>query len=442
MPLSGTRVIELGTGSALAYCGKLFADFGADVLKLEPPGGDPGRAEPPLVDSGAGPESAYFAWANTNKRSLVVDIASSAGASRAGELIASADVLVDARPPGSRSPDVLAHDALRAANPRLIIAAISWFGESGPYRDFVATDTVCRALAGLVKLVGPKDGPPLALNDHQADIVGGLTSFIAAMAGLYGRDGLGRRFSISLHEASVQLAEYQAALGVGGNVPPQRQGVNRFAPTFPLGIYPCREGFIGVTVVTPPQWLAFCDLLDLPALKSNPDYLVNFNRTLHADAIEAEFAPRFRERSAAEWFEGALRLRLPFAIVPSIAELLTQKIHRDRGAFVPVRIGRAAFEGPILPLRLAKTPPRRGGTASHAGAHDHDTPCGCARTGIAWAAAQRPTRHRSVDGLGWPARHPPRGGSWCRGDQGRGVPVSRLVARVRRAPGFLPAAPL
>jgi crotonobetainyl-CoA:carnitine CoA-transferase CaiB-like acyl-CoA transferase len=374
MPLSGTRVIELGTGSALAYCGKLFADFGADVLKLEPPGGDPGRAEPPLVDSGEGHESAYFAWANTNKRSIIVDIATRAGAARAGELIACADVLLDARPPGESSQDALAHDALRAANPRLIIVAISWFGESGPYRNFVATDAVCRALAGLVKLVGPKNGPPLALNDHQADIVGGLTAFIAAMAGLYGRDGLGRRFSISLHEASVQLAEYQAALGVSGNIPLERQGVNRFPPTFPLGVYACREGFIGVTVVTPPQWLAFCDLLGLPALKANPDYLVNLNRCLHADAIESEFAARLLERTAAQWFAGALQLRLPFAIVPTIADLLTQKIHRDRGAFVPVRMGSAELEGPILPLRLAKTPPRSGGVAPRAGAHDGDGP--------------------------------------------------------------------
>ena len=372
MPMSGLRVVEIGTGSALAYCGKLFADFGADAVKVEMPGGDPGRAEPPLVDTGSGLQSAYFAWANTNKRSITADIATPDGASRAGALIVDADVLLDARPPGQPSPAALLHDALRAANPRLVIAAISWFGESGPYRDFAATDTVCRALAGLVKLVGPRGGPPVALNDHQADIVGGLTSFIVAMAGLYGRDGLGRRFAISLHEASVALAEYQAALGLGGNVPPERQGVNRFAPSFPLGVYRCREGFIGVTVITPPQWLAFCDLLDLPDLKANPDYLVNFNRSLNADLIEAEFAPRFLERTAADWFAGALRLRLPFAIVPSIAELMEQSIHRERGAFVPVCIGRASFEAPIVPLRLAKTPPRRTGIAPQAGGSDRE----------------------------------------------------------------------
>src|SRR5208282_6061118 len=99
MPLSGLNVVELGIGSALCYCGKLFADFGADVIKIEPPGGDPGRAEAPLVDCGDGTESArfegaWFAWANTNKRSITADLASTADAGRVGALVADADVLL------------------------------------------------------------------------------------------------------------------------------------------------------------------------------------------------------------------------------------------------------------------------------------------------------------------------------------------------------------
>ncbi len=387
MPLSRLRVVELGTGSTLAYAGKLFADFGAEIVKVEPPGGDPGRAAPPLVDAGYGRESAYFAWANTNKRSITADLASPANVERVAALIAGVDVLLDSRPPDAVLRGPLAHDVLRAKNPRLVVAAISWFGETGPYRDFAATDATCRALAGLVKLVGPREGPPLALNDHQADVVGGLTSFIAATAGLY-HGGGGRRFSISVHEANVALAEYQAALGLGGNVPPARQGINRFAPSFPLGVYPCREGFIGVTVITPPQWLAFCDLLDLAELKADPDLLVNFNRSAAADRIEAVFAPRFLEKTAAEWFSGALELRLPFAIVPGIAELLGQKVHRDRGAFVPVRIGTAGFAGPIVPLRLARTPPRPGGVAPRAGANDDEY--AALKESVAAAGAREP----------------------------------------------------
>jgi crotonobetainyl-CoA:carnitine CoA-transferase CaiB-like acyl-CoA transferase len=172
MPLSRLSVVELGTGSTLAYCGKLFADFGAEVIKVEPPGGDPGRAEPPLVEAGGGRESAYFAWVNTNKRSITADLAIAAAVARVGALIGTVDVLLDSRPLEAVLGGPLAHDALRAQNPRLVVAALSWFGETGPYRDFAATDATCRALAGLVKLVGPQAGPPLAVNDHQADVGG------------------------------------------------------------------------------------------------------------------------------------------------------------------------------------------------------------------------------------------------------------------------------
>ena len=117
LPLAHLRVMEAGGGAALAYAGKLFADFGATVVKLEPPGGDPMRAVPPLVETGAGPQSALFAWLNTNKRSVT----------RAPDP-AQFDVLLDARPAAARGGEAP------------ITALISWFGENGPYAGFAATD--------------------------------------------------------------------------------------------------------------------------------------------------------------------------------------------------------------------------------------------------------------------------------------------------------------
>lgn len=366
-PLRRCRVVELGSGTALAFCGKLFADFGADVIKVEPAGGDPGRADPPLVEVGDGTrESAYFAWLNTNKRSLIADGA------RLRRLVAKADVLLDARPPASQSEGPLAHAALRAARPALVIAALSWFGESGPYSGFAASDLTCRALAGLVKLIGPAEGPPVAINDHQAGIVGGLAAFIAAMAGVLARDGAGRRFAISLHEANLVLAEYQAALGVGGGIPLGRLGVNRIAPTCPMGIYPCRDGWLGITVVTPAQWRSFCALVGMPAAGEEARFATAVDRLQHVEEIEAVFMPRLRERSAREWFALALERRLPFAVVPGVAELLAEPVYRARGSFVPVGIGSARFEAPILPQRLTRTPPAAGGIAPRAGARDTD----------------------------------------------------------------------
>jgi len=355
--LSPYRVVELGGGVAAAYCGKLFADFGATVTKVEPLAGDPLRTS----------EDLYFGWLNTNKRSVAAALEQDADARAVQALIAGADVLVDARPLRRLSSGPLAHDTLRRLNPRLVIVAVSWFGETGPYRDYCATDATCWAWAGLTRLVGPREGPLMTLPGHPAQIIGGTSAFTAAMAGLMGRAGGARRFELSIHEACVTLAEYQVALGAAG-VPAARLGLNRYAPTYPLGIFECREGWLGITVVTHAQWQSFCSLFGMDEAAAHPDYQLNLNRVRDADRLEPQFATRLKARSAEEWFEIGRRLKLPFVIVPDMGQLLAQDVHRRRGAFVPVRVGGRSVEGPALPQRLTATPARRGGQAPALGA--------------------------------------------------------------------------
>ena len=139
MPLSAYRILQLGTGVALDFCGKLFADFGADVIKLEPAGGDPLRQMPPILANG---ESGLFAWLNTNKRSVTQSPETLA------TLLQGADVLLDAT----------ANNDFR--HPGLAVTAISWFGDHGPYAEFAATEATIRALGGLVALTGRAEGPP------------------------------------------------------------------------------------------------------------------------------------------------------------------------------------------------------------------------------------------------------------------------------------------
>jgi crotonobetainyl-CoA:carnitine CoA-transferase CaiB-like acyl-CoA transferase len=357
MPLSAYRVLELGSGVALGYCGKLFADFGADVVKLEPQGGDPLRAALPVLPSG---ESGFFAWLNTNKRSV-----SDTPANRSS-LLAGADVLLDGRPPAIIGDE---HAAIRAAHPGLAITAISWFGETGPYRDFAATEATVRALAGLVALTGRTEGPPLIATDHQSGIIAGLAAFIPTAAGLYGRVRGARRFSVSLHEAMVNIAEYEAAVAWEAGGSRKRPGVNRFGRNYPVGIYPTKQGMIGVTIVTPLQWRGICEMLGMPDVAKDPRFAINVDRLKHAVEIDALFQPVWATRTAEEWFVLGLRYKLPLAVVPTMQELLRQKVLRDRGAFVPVRIGDAQFEGPNLPQHLERTPPKPGGIAPLAGAH-------------------------------------------------------------------------
>jgi crotonobetainyl-CoA:carnitine CoA-transferase CaiB-like acyl-CoA transferase len=347
MPLSRFRVLQTGSGVALDYCGKLFADFGADVIRLEPPEGDPLRAAPPLLPDG---ESGFFAWLNTNKRSVTeTDAALDA-------LLPDADVLLDGRGYAGAVPDGVS------------VTRLSWFGEHGPYAAFAGTDAVVRALGGLVALTGRAEGPPTLATDHQSGIVAGVAAFIATAAGLFDRRNGSRRFSVSTHEAAVGVAEYEAAVAWDAGRSRSRPGVNRFGRNYPVGIYPTRQGLVGVTIVTPGQWRGMCAMMGMPALAKDPRYAINVDRLTHAREIDALFQPVWNTRTAAEWFALALAHKLPIVMVPTMAELLALDVHRERVAFGTVRIGAARFEAPALPQHLIRTPPRPGGVAPLAGA--------------------------------------------------------------------------
>ena len=367
LPFEGIRVIEVGAGTALSFCGKLFADFGAQVIKVEPPGGDPARAEPPLVDIGGRKESAYFAWLNTNKLSVTASLQDEAHQARLRELIAGSDVLLDARalqqPPGPALP--LHGDGGSAVRVEI---TFTWFGSDGPYSGFAGTDAVCRALAGVIHSAGPVDGPPLVPHDSQSGIAAGLAAFSTAAAGLY-EQGRGRRYELNVHEALLHLVEIDIGLAMDGRSRP-RAGINRFGSQHPAAIYPTSDGWLGIFTVTAAQWRGLCKVLDRPDLAQDARYLDGGDRLTRADELDAIMTPILANRSAAEWFALCAAEKLPVVIVPDMAQLLAQQVHRERGAFVPVRLGQASFEGPILPQRLGDAGPLAGGRAPLVGEHD------------------------------------------------------------------------
>jgi crotonobetainyl-CoA:carnitine CoA-transferase CaiB-like acyl-CoA transferase len=362
-PFDGVRVLELGTGIALAFCGKIFADFGAEVIKVEAPGGDPLRRMPPLADVGDGPpDSGYFAWLNTNKSSLVADLADATDAERVARLARDADIVLDARDIDKWSEGPLGHDALRSASPGLIITAISWFGEDGPYHRYAATDATARALAGVIKGVGPVEGPPLLPHDNQSGLLAGLASFIPTAASYLAAGDGGRRISVDQHEALALIVELDISYALQGTARP-RSGVNRFGRHYPASIYRASDGWIGISTVTPAQWRGLCVVLGVPEIASDPRYATSAGRLARSDELDALLEPLFQRKAAAEWFEIGRANRLPLVIVPTMDQLLRQEIHRERGAFVPVKIGTASFEGPVLCHRLDAESPRAGGRA-------------------------------------------------------------------------------
>lgn len=371
-PLSDLRIVELGSDDALNYCGKLFADFGAEVIKIEPPEGDRGRALPPLVDIGNNSsESAVFAWQNTNKLSVTADINSAEGIARIRALLADADLLIDGRSARELEHSPLPHSDLRRDFPGLAITGVTWFGEHGPYRDYAATDAVARSLSGSVKLCGPAEGPPILPREGQVAAMAGLTAFIPSLAGLFARAETGsRRYAVSKHEAMLQITEFDTAVAWEAGFTRPRIELNRFGRGYPLGNFETKDGWLGVTVVTPAQWVAFAKMIGRPELGTDPRFdnvIVRHNNSAELAKI---FKPALMAKTAAEWFEDGLKLRLPLAIVPTMDVLLKQQHLRDRGAFGPVTIGDATFEGPVLPQYLTRTRPKPNGPAPLAGQHN------------------------------------------------------------------------
>lgn len=358
--LSHLRVVEIGSSAATSYCARLFSDFGADVQKVEPPAGDPLRSSAPLTPSG---QSAWFAFLSFNKSSVIVDPAKPDASTRLSTLIEKCDILVDGRdidPAECPSIDVA---TIRKRRPELIHLETSWFGGEGPYAGFEATDSTVRALAGLIKLVGPAEGPPLHAPDFQTGMFAGLWGFIAAVSSMVGRmqGGAGRSWSLSVFESSIALSEYSMFQAFQRGDVMRRIGINRFWSVFPWGIYETRKGLIGVSVGTPAQWRSFCDMLGLPELRDDPALVLGEDRQQRMEQIERQFIPILKGRTALEWLAEGLKRRIPVVPVPEISNLLQDTEKKRRGAIVPVRIGEEEAFTVGSAQRLMLTPPLRGG---------------------------------------------------------------------------------
>lgn len=366
MPLSHLRVVEIGSSSPTAYAARLFADFGATVEKVESIAGDPMRRAAPITRGG---NSAWFAFLNTNKSSVVMDASDPRSIERLTALIGRCDILLDGRPIAAADCPAIDLDAIKVSRPGLIHVSASWFGDKGPYAHFHATDSTIRALTGLVKLAGPVEGPPVLTPDFQAGLLSGLWIFIAAVSSAFARmsDSRGRSTSLSVFESTIALTEYIMFEAFARGDIMRRMGINRFWPTFPVGIYETKDGWLGVTTVTPAQWRSFCEMLGLVALRDDASLYLGVDRLAHIAMIEEQFIPRLKEQTTQHWFAEGMVRKIPVVPVPSIADLLRDTEKRSRGAIVPIEIGGEHGFTVGAAQRLISTPPKAGGKAPDVG---------------------------------------------------------------------------
>src|SRR6267142_3669192 len=205
--------------------------------------------------------------------------------------------------------------------------------------------------------------------DFQTGILAGLWGFIAAASSVVGRmqDGRGRSSRLSIFESSIAVTEYIMFESFSRGDIMRRIGVNRFWPTFPVGIYETKQGWLGVTTVTPAQWRAFCEMLGLSALRDDPTLFMGTDRLQRMEEIEGKFGPKLKQRTAQEWFAEGLRRKIPIVPVPDIGDLIADEEKKARGAIVPIMIGEETGFTAGSMQRLTGTPPRRGGAVPDIG---------------------------------------------------------------------------
>jgi len=206
--LSDIKVLELAHGLSGAFCSKLLADQGANTIKVEPPGwGDPARQEPPFINGSPHPDgSTIFLAFNTNKSGITLDLEQTAGRQLLLKLVAGADVLIETYPPGHLDNLGLGYPVLKDANPGLIVTSMTYFGQTGPYRDYRGNDLVAQALGGFLYAVTGSEGqPPMGTTLEQMEITAARNGAIAVMAALFHRQqsGEGRHIDLSTMEAAV-----------------------------------------------------------------------------------------------------------------------------------------------------------------------------------------------------------------------------------------------
>jgi len=245
--LSDVKVLDLTHHIAGPYCTKLMAIQGADIIKIEKPGeGDPTRRSGPFPNDEPHPEkSGLFLYLNTNKKSITLNLKSELGMKLFTELVRGVDILVENFRPGVMARLGLDYETLKKINPRLVMTSISNFGQTGPYRDFKATNLTSFAMGGIMYLTGESYRQPLKNAGSQAEYMGGGNSFAATMLAFYWAEetGIGQHVDVSLMECQAASLELFSASFQYTEVVPERRGNNWF---FAWGLYPCKDGYAGV----------------------------------------------------------------------------------------------------------------------------------------------------------------------------------------------------
>ncbi len=364
--LSHLNVLDLTRARAGPTCCRILADFGADVLKIEaPPGVDPNEGM-------SGPRHGYdMINLHRNKRSLTLNLKEAEGRAIFMRLAQNADIVVENFRPDVKDRLGIGYEALRSVNPRIILASISGFGQTGPYRLRAGFDQIAQGMGGMMWVTGFAGQGPMRAGIAVADSSAGIYAASGILIALAERErsGVGQWVQTSLLQSQIAMLDFQAARYlVEGEVPGQAGNDHPYST--PMGVLKTADGYINIGVGGDGQWRALCKALDRPDLAANPDYATLADRYRNRPKLMELLNLVFQTRSSAEWLQRLETVGVPAGPIYKLDEVFADPQVQHLGIAVPCH-HHARGDTHIVgePIELSRTPARIASMTPEAGEH-------------------------------------------------------------------------
>ncbi|WP_406944277.1 CaiB/BaiF CoA transferase family protein [Halobacillus sp. SY10] len=354
--LDGIRVLDLTRVLAGPYCSMILGDLGADIIKVEAPGGsDETRTWGPPFKEGV---SAYYLCANRNKKSLTLDLKSPEGKEVMEKLVKDSDVVINNFKTGTMERLGFGYDHLKEINPRIVFCSITGFGETGPYQHLPGYDFIIQAMSGLMSITGDDQSGPQKLGVAITDILTGLYACIGIQTALLERErsGTGQKIDLSLYDSAVSsLINIGSNFLMTGKIP-ERLG-NHHANIVPYQTFRSLDGEMVIAVGNDRQFAQLCAIVGQPSLAADPLFSTNAGRVENREKLSRILQELFLKKDTAYWQSRCQEKQIPFGPIQSLEEVCKDEQLKAREMFLTCKHPKAGDVGMIgSPLKLSRTP--------------------------------------------------------------------------------------
>lgn len=370
--LEGVRVLDLSHALAGPYCSTLLADFGAEVIKVEPPGGEISRSWGSPLPGGA--DNDYFSSLHRNKHGIVLDLKQKKARELLLDLAAKSDVLLENFRVGVMDKLGLGYEAVRQRNPGIIYCSISGFGQDGPYRDRAGMDMILQAESGMISVTGEIGGGGVRCGVSIADLTGGNNAAMAILMALRVKEkcGQGQYIDVSMMEGQVSLLRTLLSEYLYTGEMPVPMG-NTYKPILPYQVFRTRSRDMALAVGTEKLWQDFCPAIGHPELANDPRYASNSQRMKNRQSLTDTLQEILLTKSYEEWESIFVPRGIPVGAINNMAELVNHPQVKARETIVDVphpRAGTVRMVG--TPFRMSLTPGEIRNAAPMLGEHTRE----------------------------------------------------------------------